>query len=127
MNHDTKHISLKIKGIPYGGNRKRRGDQNTPEKWSMSIKEQTKTLPKISNACIMKVTFLLPHDKFPLDFPYGPDLDNLLKRFLDALNETVFSEAKGKDSCVISMNVTKTKVKSVDEAGVLLEILPIIV
>lgn len=25
----------------------------------------------------MKITFLLPADKFPTDFPYGPDLDNL--------------------------------------------------
>ena len=73
----------------------------------------------------MKVTFLLPPDKFPTDFPYGSDLDNLLKRFLDALNETIFSESKGKDSCIVSMHVTKTRVNSNDEAGALLEILPV--
>jgi hypothetical protein len=47
-------------------------------------------LPRISEVCILKVTFLLPPDKYPKNLPYGPDLDNLLKRFLDLLNETVF-------------------------------------
>jgi len=74
---------------------------------------------------VLKATFLLPPDKFPTDLPYGLDLDNLLKLFLDALNETIFSEAKGKDSCVISMTVMKTMVPSNKEAGVHLEILPV--
>ena len=120
-----KYISIRVHGIPYGGSRKARGDKIAPVKWSTEIKEKTKGLPKIIEASILRVTFLLPPDKFPTDYPFGPDLDNLLKRFLDALNETVFSEAKGKDSCVISMNVTKAKVDSSDEAGVYFEILPI--
>jgi hypothetical protein len=49
--------------------------------------------------------------------PYGSDLDNLLKRFQDALNETIFSEAKGKDSCIISLTASKIKVSSAKEAG----------
>ncbi|MHC4214535.1 MAG: RusA family crossover junction endodeoxyribonuclease [Planctomycetota bacterium] len=93
--------------------------------WTEAIVKQTAHLPKISEACIVRVTFFLPCDKFPKDFPYGPDLDNLLKRFLDALNETVFSESKGKDSCILSINATKTKVDSPDESGAFLEILPV--
>lgn len=68
---------------------------------------------------------LLPPDEFPTDFPYGPDLDNLLKRFMDALNVTVFSEAKGKDSCIVSMMVLKTRVASREEAGAHLEVMPV--
>jgi Holliday junction resolvase RusA-like endonuclease len=52
-------------------------------------------------------------------------LDNLLKRFQDALNVTIFSEAKGKDSCIISLTATKVKVTSSEEAGALLEVIPI--
>ncbi len=118
------YITVKISGIPYGKD-KHRGDTEAPERWSQAVKQQTVHLPKVKEACIMKVTFLLPSDKYPTDFPYGPDLDNLLKRFQDALNETIFSETQGKDSCVISMNVTKTKVMNREEAGVHLEILPV--
>jgi len=118
------YISIKISGIPYGKS-KTRGDTEAPNRWSEIVKLQTLNLQKVKEACIMKVTFLLPADKFPTDFPYGPDLDNLLKRFLDALNETIFSEARGTDSCIISMHVTKTKVSKPEEAGVHLEILPV--
>ena len=119
-----KHIYTKISGIPYG-QRKARGRQDTPKQWSKQIIDQTKDLPKIKEACILKVTFLLPRDKYPKDLPYGSDLDNLLKRFQDALNETIFSEAKGKDSCIISLTATKVKVNSAKEAGALLEVIPI--
>lgn len=118
------YISIFIKGTPYG-KAKRRGDIEAPDRWTETVKNQTLSLPKVKEACIMKVTFLLPSDKFPTDFPYGPDLDNLLKRFLDALNETIFSEAPGTDSCIISMNVTKTKINKTEEAGAYLEILPV--
>ena len=64
-------------------------------------------------------------DKYPPDFPYGPDLDNLMKRFCDALNTIIFSNTRGKDSCIIEMSVMKTKVNSETEAGALLEVLPI--
>jgi Holliday junction resolvase RusA-like endonuclease len=68
---------------------------------------------------------MLPPNKLPKDLPYGPDLDNLMKRLADALNETIFSETEGKDSCVIELNVMKTRVESENEAGALLEVLPI--
>jgi len=119
-----KYINQKISGIPYGRN-KNRGDIEAPKKWTKAIIDQTKNLPKITKACILHVTFLLPPNKFPNDLPYGSDLDNLMKRFSDALNETIFSDTEGKDSCIIEMSIMKTKVDSIDEAGALLEILPI--
>lgn len=118
------YIQKKIIGIPYSRN-KNRGNIEAPNIWTDMIIRQTTDLPKVSEACILKVTFFLPQDKFPTDFPYGPDLDNLLKRFLDALNNTVFSESKGGDSCIISINATKTKAVSENDVGAFLEILPV--
>jgi Holliday junction resolvase RusA-like endonuclease len=119
-----RYFSQRITGVPFGRT-KTRGNLSAPKKWSENIIEQTQSLPKVTEACIMKITFLLPSDKFPTDFPYGPDLDNLAKRTLDALNKTIFSEAKGHDSCVIELNLMKTKVPSTEESGVFLEILPV--
>ena len=119
-----KHISHRISGIPYSRNKKR-GNTEAPKQWSDAVVQQTKHLPKVTEACILRVTFLLPPNKFPTDLPYGPDSDNLMKRFSDALNHTIFSETQGKDSCVIEMSVMKTKVDSEEEAGALIEVLPI--
>jgi Holliday junction resolvase RusA-like endonuclease len=118
------YINHTIHGVPYS-QLKSRGNKDAPKLWSECIIEQTKTLPKIKEACALKVTFLLPENKYPADFPYGPDLDNLLKRFLDGLNKTIFSDTKGKDSCVAILNVMKTKVTSDNEAGVHFEVLPV--
>ena len=90
---DVSYISVTIRGVPYS-QMKSRGDVDAPKRWSQAIIEQTRGLPCVVEACLVKITFLLPPDKFPNDLPYGPDLDNLLKRFMDALNETVFCEAK---------------------------------
>ena len=118
------YINHLIRGVPYSRN-KTRGNTAAPEAWSEQIRSQTRELPKVKEACAMKVTFLLPPDKFPKDFPYGPDLDNLLKRFMDALNDTIFSETQGKDSCVVMLTVMKTRAPSNQEAGAHLEILPV--
>ena len=98
---------------------------SNPRSGTKTVREATRQLPKIKEACILKITFLLPPDKFPPNFPFGPDLDNLLKRFLDALNDTVFSEARGKDSCIISLHVMKTRVENRELSGAHIEILPI--
>ena len=119
-----KYISVRIGGVPYGKS-KTRGDQQAPKRWTEAVIDRTKMIPQIPEACLLKVTFLLPPDKFPSDFPYGPDLDNLLKRLLDALNETIFRDAPGGDSCVVSLAAMKTRVDSAEEAGVHLEVLPI--
>lgn len=118
------YISVKINGVPYS-HLKSRGNIAAPKLWTKAIKDQTKDLPCVKNACIVKITFLLPPSKFPKDFPYGPDLDNLLKRFMDALNETVFCDARGKDSCIVSMTVLKTRVASDSEAGAHFEVMPV--
>ncbi|MBF0107184.1 MAG: RusA family crossover junction endodeoxyribonuclease [Deltaproteobacteria bacterium] len=114
-------LSVKISGIPYGKH-KPRGDAEGAAKWTKSVIEQTKLLPKVTGSCKMKTTFLLPPDKFPKNLPYGPDLDNLLKRFFDALNTTIFSNVMGRDSAVVIIEAMKKKVNSVNDAGVELEL-----
>jgi len=118
------YINCIITGVPYGKS-KTRGNKEAASTWTEEVVRQTKHLPRIKEACFLKVSFLLPEDKYPKDFPYGPDLDNLLKRTLDALNQTVFSETAGKDSCIVAMTVMKTPVGPREETGMHLEILPI--
>lgn len=118
------YINHLIKGVPYSRNRNR-GNLGAADQWSEQVIAQTADLPRVKEACVLKATFLLPPNKFPSDFPHGPDLDNLLKRFMDALNHTIFSETPGGDSCVVMLNVMKTKVLSETNAGVHLEVLPV--
>jgi len=118
------YICQKIKGVPYSKHKGRRR-VNAPAEWKQTIIDQTKDLPKVKEACAVNITFLLPANKFPLDFPYGPVLDNLLKGFLNVLNETIFSEAPGKASCIVSLNVMKGKIGSESEPGAFLEVLPV--
>jgi Holliday junction resolvase RusA-like endonuclease len=121
-------ISFRINGVPYCWSKKK-GNIRAPRGWTRAIIKQTKRLPKVEKeqACILKATFLLPPNKYPKDFPYGPDLDNLMKRLMDALCDTIFKNAKGKDSCVVEMNVKKKDVKSEKKAGVLIQLFPIII
>lgn len=118
------YINHMILGVPYCRT-KTRGNIGATAEWTKQIIDQTAALPRVKEACSLKATFLLPADKFPKDFPYGPDLDNLLKRFMDALNHTIFCETKGGDSCVVMLTVMKTRVSSAAECGVHLEVLPI--
>ena len=120
----TFYVNRIVKGVPYS-KLKSRGNLEAPARWSSEVVRQTSDLPKIKDACLMKVTFLLPADKYPRDMPYGPDLDNLLKRLLDALNQTIFSEAKGGDSCIVSLTVMKTKAPSDADSGVHIEVMPV--
>jgi hypothetical protein len=41
-------------------------------------------LPTVDGPCMLRVTFLLPPDKYTKDFSYGSDIDDFLflKRFL---------------------------------------------
>jgi Holliday junction resolvase RusA-like endonuclease len=71
------------------------------------------------------VTFLLPDNKFPPNLFGGPDLDNLLKLTLDALQQTVFKDAKGKDSRVVSLMAMKSRVNGRGEPGAHIEILTV--
>jgi hypothetical protein len=47
------------------------------------------------------------------------DLDNLLKRFLDALHETVFRNVPGRDGCVVEVHAKQERVASDAEAELL--------
>jgi Holliday junction resolvase RusA-like endonuclease len=104
---------------------KPKGNQQVAPAWTAAAEAQTADWPKVSEACAMHITFLLPDTSFPGNFPYGPDLDNLCKRFFDALNRTVFSNAPGGDSCVIALHVMKAKVPPGEETGASVEILPV--
>jgi Holliday junction resolvase RusA-like endonuclease len=117
------YINMKISGVPYAKS-KTRGNIEGLKKWTQDIIKQTRDLPKVKGPCTMRVTFLMPPDKYPADLPYGPDLDNYLKRFQDALNRTIFRDVPGGDSCIISLEVTKVRVASYEESGAHLEILP---
>jgi Holliday junction resolvase RusA-like endonuclease len=114
-------ITLMIHGVPYG-QRKVRGDIRGLKQWSECIEQQTKDLEPVRGECFLKVRFLLPPEKFPTDCPFGPDLDNLLKRFLDALNKTLFRNVCGQDSCITFLQAEKERVDSVDHAGAHVEI-----
>ena len=71
------YICHRINGVPYS-QRKTRGDTDAPDRWTEAVRQQTEDLPPVEQACLMKVTFFLPPDKYPKDLPNGPDLDNLL-------------------------------------------------
>jgi hypothetical protein len=117
-------LRVSISGIPYG-QLKSGGDKAAPARWTERVKEQSAHLPKVVHPCLIRVTFRLPPEKFPKDHPYGSDLDNLLKRLFDALIETVFSDAPGKDGIVISIEATKVRVAGSNQAGADLEIIEI--
>ena len=91
--------------------------------WTKAVIKQTADLPLIIRPCLMRVTFLLPPSKFATGRPFGNDLDNLLKRFCDALVKTVFRNAKAQDGLVMSLEATKTRVESDAEAGAELELI----
>ena len=109
-------IQGSISGIPYGQD-KSRGDSAAAGFWSQQIVEQSRDLRRIVGPCLMRVTFRLPPNKFPKDHPFGNDLDNLLKRFCDAIQQTVLADAPGRDGAIVSIEATKVQVDSPKEAG----------
>ncbi len=120
---ESTRVKVSIAGIPYA-QVKSRGRLDGCAEWSQAVVAQTANLPKVTGPCRLRVTFRLPPSKFPADHPYGMDLDNLLKRFFDALQQTVFSTVPGKDGCVVKVVAKKKKVRSDNDAGADLEILP---
>ncbi|MBI1955047.1 MAG: hypothetical protein HYS38_01490 [Acidobacteria bacterium] len=117
------HIRTTIAGIPYA-RRKSRGNLAAPKEGTAAVVKQTAKRPKVRDACLLCITYLFPRSHVPTDYPFGTDLDNLNKRLLDGLCQTVFSEAPGKDSCVVAMETMKIIVDNKDEAGAHIEILP---
>jgi Holliday junction resolvase RusA-like endonuclease len=108
---------FKIRGVPYP-HQKATGNVEGGVKWTQTIVERTSALRKISGPCLVRVTFRLAENKFHEANPFGADLDNLLKRFFDALAQTVFSEAPGKDACVVAVEAAKVRVSNPSESAV---------
>lgn len=109
-------VNVFIEGVPYG-QKKVRGDIEAPVRWTSTVVQKTKNLPKIKGPCVMSVFFALPEEKYPTDLPYGPDLDNHLKRLCDALNQTVFSDVQGHDSVIVNLIASKRKASQNEPTG----------
>ena len=114
----TRHVSIDvfIKGVPYCQD-KAKGNKEAAQRWTEAVRQETSNLPKINGMCQAEIDFALRADKYPKDHPHGPDLDNLLKRLFDALNSTVFSEAKGNDGCVVKLAARKRRVSQAKPTG----------
>ncbi len=116
-------VIYKISGVPYGSTRDEIGLLLLRE-WHNNIVSQTRELPKVQEPCTIRLTFLLPCDKFPDRFPYGPDLNYLVNKLLETLKQTLFSDTTGKDACIYELHAAKAEVATSQEAGVLIEIEP---
>jgi Holliday junction resolvase RusA-like endonuclease len=108
---------FRIRGVPYP-HIKSTGNVDGRNKWTDAIVERTAKLQKINGPCLVRVTFRLSREKFHEGNPFGTDLDNLLKRFFDALGRTVFSDAPGRDACVVAIEAAKVLVLNPSESGV---------
>lgn len=111
----TDHVQeVFIEGVPYCRS-KNRGDILAPARWTEHVKQASKGLTPVTGPCEVTVEFILPADKFPRDFPHGPDLDNLLKRLLDAVQD---GKAIENDSLIVSITASKRRVCDGERTGV---------
>jgi Holliday junction resolvase RusA-like endonuclease len=101
---------------PYRGRR-----PTAVAKWESNIAEATADWPLILGPCRLGVTFFLPLDKYAAPGSMGPDLDNLLKRLLDALKTTVFRPPSD-DSYVVELRAAKFQAGTMADAGLHLRI-----
>lgn len=109
-------IDVFVRGMPYVKH-KVRGRVEGAKEWSVAVKAQTDHLGSMAGPCRLDVEFVLPAGSFPTDHPCGPDLDNLLKRLLDGLNDTVLREAPGRDGAVVKLNARKRKAAAGEPTG----------
>ena len=114
-------LRKRIVGTPYAQD-KPRGRTDGCSEWTQSVIRQTADLPQIMGPCVMRLVFILPNDKCPTDHPYGNDLDNLLKRFCDALQETVLRNAPGRDGAIVRVEAEKILASLGDPPGADLEL-----
>jgi Holliday junction resolvase RusA-like endonuclease len=110
------NVDVFIKGVPYA-QKKERGDVKAPSRWTEAVKQATKNSPVVKGPCSISVFFALPADKYPDDHPYGPDLDNYLKRLFDALNYTIFSKVQGHDGAIVQLLASKHKALEGESTG----------
>jgi Holliday junction resolvase RusA-like endonuclease len=108
---------IRVRGVPYPQT-KATGNVEGRRVWSQAIVDATRNLRKVKGPVLVRVTFKLSREKFHDANPYGTDLDNLLKRFFDALSSTVFSDAPGRDACVVAIEAAKVLVQNPSESGV---------
>jgi len=108
---------VRVRGVPYP-HLKATGNVEGRKVWTEAIVKNTANLRKVTGPCLVRVTFKLTKEKFHDANPFGTDLDNLLKRFFDALSQTVFSDALGKDACVVAVEAAKVLVQNPSESGV---------
>jgi Holliday junction resolvase RusA-like endonuclease len=109
-------VSRFIRGTPYSRS-KTTGRLSGPDEWSATVKEQTHRLRPIKGPCRLEVSFILPADRFPFVHSCGNDLDNLLKRLLDALAESVLREAPGRDAAIVQLSAEKRKALKNEPTG----------
>lgn len=114
-------ISVRIAGTPSCRKKPGRGASSL---WTQAVIAQTRDLPCVTGPALLEVAFMLPADRFRGDHPFGPDLDNLLKRLLDALNHTVLREVAGRDSAIVEIVARKCKADTDDLSGAMLSITP---
>ena len=108
---------IRVRGVPYPQT-KATGNVEGRKDWTEAIVKATQNLRKVNGPVLVRVTFRLSREKFHEANPYGTDIDNLLKRFLDALSMTILSEAPGKDACIVALEAAKVLVKNPSESGV---------
>jgi Holliday junction resolvase RusA-like endonuclease len=108
---------IRVRGVPYP-QIKATGNVEGRRVWTDAIVKATQNLRKVTGPVLVRVTFKLSNEKFHDANPYGTDLDNLLKRFFDALSRTVFSQAPGKDACIVAIEAAKVLVQNPSESGV---------
>jgi Holliday junction resolvase RusA-like endonuclease len=114
-------IKVFIPGEPYCQN-KTKGNVSAGKAWTQTIIKVTENLPKINTKCKAEIVFTLPENKYPSDHPYGSDLDNLLKRLFDALNQTIFTDVPGKDGSVVEVKASKKKTSEIEPPGAHIDI-----
>jgi Holliday junction resolvase RusA-like endonuclease len=108
---------IRVRGVPYP-QVKATGNVEGRKVWTEAIVKATANLRKVTGPVLVRVTFKLAKDEFHDANPFGTYLDNLLKRFFDALSQTVFSQAPGKDACVVDIEAAKVLVQNPSESGV---------
>lgn len=117
-------FAVSIVGTPYA-RLKSKGRLDAPKEWTAEVVAQTQDQPKLKGPCEIEVEFVLPSDKFQRDFPFGGDLDNLLKRLLDALGMTILSEAPGKDGAILRLCASKRCTRPGEQAGARIVVWPL--
>lgn len=106
-------IEFKIKGFPYPRLSRKRGRRSGPSEWREAIIEQSKAIPFISSPCSLSVDFILDKSQCPKDYPYGPDIDNLLKPVFDAFKHTFLKD----DSFITELIASKKIGRKRDDLG----------